>query len=309
MLTVFRLLLKIIVGLLVIALVTLLERGILSLAQIRVGPRKVGPWGLLQPVADAIKLLLKTIIYPVTSNKAYILTPGIFLILALVRIWIIPSRYETYYLYYGAFVLLIISALSVYPILFRGWFSNSKWGIVGSLRGIAQSISYEVSIAFILMSLAIIHNSLSLNDIKTYLRGVIIPLGILIWIVRVLAELNRTPFDLAEGERELVSGYNTEYARSLFTILFIAEYIFIIVIGVYSSILIFRTLNLGLMIIILILLVRATLPRIRIDYLILLCWHSILPGSIVLLLIRRMGVSNARVSRDMYVHSMLPIMF
>ena len=291
------------------ALVTLLERGILSLVQVRVGPQKVGPWGLFQPGADAIKLLLKVTIYPARSNGVYLIAPGIFLILALVRIWVIPTSHEIYYLYYGAFVLLLISALSVYPILFRGWFSNSKWGIVGSLRGIAQSISYEVSIAFILITLAIIHNSLSLNDMETYLRGVIIPSGILIWVIRVLAELNRTPFDLAEGERELVSGYNTEYAGSLFTLLFIAEYIFITVIGIYSRILLFRTLNIGLLIIILILLVRASLPRIRVDYLISLCWHTILPTSIVLLLLGGVTVSNASVTGRIHEYSILPIMF
>ena len=286
MLWVFSLILKIATGLVIIAFITLLERNLLRLTQSRVGPKKVGPLGLFQPFSDALKLLIKSTITPVVSNYVFLLIPSGFFLLSVIGLTIIPVMSSVYYFYYGAFVMLLVSALRVYPILFSGWFSNSKWGLIGSLRGIAQSISYEVRIAFILISLIVYQSVIALNNIK-YISLIMGAGRGIIWLISVLAELNRTPFDLAEGESELVSGYNTEYSGSLFTLLFISEYNFILVISGFTSFLFFGIGPPSIVIILFILWARSTLPRIRVDFLINLTWHTLLPIRIMFLLINR----------------------
>lgn len=285
MLIVSRLILKLAVGMLIMAYITLAERGILSRIQLRVGPQRVGPWGLLQPISDAVKLLLKSTLLPSKTNIAYLLIPPMFLMLSLFGFWVLPTHRSYFYIYYNVIVLLLLSALSVYPVLFSGWSSNSKWGVIGAVRGIAQTISYEVRIAFIIISMLVFYHSISIHDFDTYLVGIILPVRIVIWLLRVLAELNRTPFDLAEGESELVSGYNTEYSGSLFTILFMAEYIFILVISIFSAYMLFRRYYMTILLILYILWRRATLPRMRVDALMRLCWHIVLPLSITSLLL------------------------
>jgi len=156
--------------------------------------------------------------------------------------------------------------------------------MIGAVRGIAQSISYEVRIAFILISVAIFHHSLALHAMVSYYVGIIVPVVTVLWLISILAELNRTPFDLAEGERELVSGYNTEYSGSLFTMLFISEYLFILVISLLSRILLFRSQLISVVVVMWVLWSRATLPRMRVDLLMGLCWHVVLPASIIILL-------------------------
>lgn len=299
---IIRLILKLLIGLVLVALLTLLERNFLGRGQLRYGPNKVGPSGLLQPIADAVKLYLKGLLYPIFVNKVgFIIMPVSSLFLALVGWSILPISSNYLYYYYGLIGLLIISALRVYPIILRGWSSNAKWRAIGRLRNIAQTISYEVSIAFIIIASVIYYHSIDLTNYNSYILFIIIPLILVLWIITILAESNRAPFDLAEGERELVSGFNTEYSGAIFTVLFLAEYIFILVLSSITVLIYIGSCNRILLIgvALRILWCRITLPRLRVDSLIYLCWYLILPVSMTGLVFT--SVTALKVDRIMCV--------
>lgn len=273
-----------------VAFITLFERKILGYVHIRKGPNIVGYWGILQPLADAVKLFIKEQTFLSRSNYfIYYLSPSLNMFLSL-RCWL-TFPFITYFFTFTYSVLFFIccTALRVYRLLRAGWSSNSKYSLIGSLRCVAQTISYEVSLALIILCyifLTISYNFLGffLYQTFTWFIFLLFPLTYVIF-VRILAETNRSPFDFAEGESELVSGFNVEYSSGGFAILFIAEYARILFISGLISILVigdqarnlFFFLKLGL-IIYLFILIRGTVPRFRYDKLIFLCWKIFLPS-------------------------------
>lgn len=286
-----------ILGLLIgVAYLTLFERKILGYIQIRKGPNKLGFIGILQPFSDAIKLFTKEQIFPNYSNYlSYYFSPVVRFILSLI-IWIlIPYYFNIINFNLGILFFLCCTRLGVYTVIISGWSSNSNYALLGGLRAVAQTISYEVRLALILLSrilLIIDFRMLRFNKYQEliWFIFIIFPLR-LCWISSILAETNRTPFDFAEGERELVSGFNIEYRRGGFALIFLAEYSIIlfiriiyvlIYIGGYRLRFIFY-LKLTL-ISFLFIWVRGTLPRFRYDKLIYLCWKRYLPISLNFLL-------------------------
>ena len=279
---------------------TLLERKVLGYAQLRKGPNKVGVMGLLQPFSDALKLFSKELRVPNISNiTPFLYAPILSLVLALV-LWILyPRRYSSFIFRFGVLIFFCVSSLRVYTTLAAGWTSNSKYALLGSLRGVAQTISYEVRIALILLSCLLVNIRLNIRDIYNYnIVGCFFLFSPLfyIWFTTTLAETNRTPFDFAEGESELVSGFNTEYRGVTFALIFIAEYINILFINLFSSIFFIwligsRVLkDLFLFIYCLIfsfifIWVRGSFPRMRYDRLINLTWKGFLPFSLGILLV------------------------
>nr|YP_009865003.1 NADH dehydrogenase subunit 1 [Carpilius maculatus]QKE42641.1 NADH dehydrogenase subunit 1 [Carpilius maculatus] len=275
-----------------VAFVTLLERKILGYIQIRKGPNKVGYLGVLQPFSDAIKLFTKEQTLPVMSNfLAYYMSPVISLFLSLL-VWVVMP-YETGMISFNMSVLFFFCCLSlgVYSTMVAGWSSNCKYSLLGSLRAVAQTISYEVSLALILLSFIILVGGFSLDLFSKYQMNmwfimISIPLG-LIWFASCLAETNRTPFDFAEGESELVSGFNTEYSSGGFALIFMAEYasilfmsVLFVIIFLGSSPCSFSFYLKSVMVAFIFVWIRGTLPRLRYDKLMYLAWKSFLPVSI-----------------------------
>jgi len=272
----------VIVVLVGVAFITLFERKILGYVHLRKGPNIVGYWGLLQPMADAVKLFIKEQVSLAYSNYfVYYLSPSFNILLSLSCWAVFPFIGFTFSFEYSILFFICCIALSVYSLLGVGWSSNSKYAIIGALRFVAQTISYEVRLALILMIFVYIRSRYSLKDFGAFQQYIwffflIIPVGVG-WMVRSLAEVNRTPFDFAEGESELVSGFNVEYSSGGFAILFMAEYGRILFIrGLFAVLLLGRGargglfyLKLGLIIYVIILL-RGTLPRFRYDKLIFL---------------------------------------
>ncbi len=283
-----------------VAYLTLAERKILGYMQIRKGPNIVGIYGLLQPLADGAKLFMKEMTTPNHSNLIlYFFSPVLFLTLALVLWTTLPySSTEVFAPFnLGLLFIFVISSISVYAVLMSGWASTSKYAFLGSLRAAAQMISYEVALGLILISILLITGSLNLTKI-TFLQNntlvFIIPLfpAALMFFVSIVAETNRAPFDLTEGESELVSGYNVEYSSMSFALLFLAEYASIIFMSALFSVLFLggshsiigdSPLILGTKTILLTFLfvwIRASYPRIRYDQLMMLLWKSYLPITI-----------------------------
>lgn len=283
---------------LAIAFFTLLERKILGYAQIRKGPNKVGLAGLPQPLADALKLFIKSRTNPHYRNKTpYILAPILSLILALLLWSLYTSPNPPFHFTFGFLFFLVVSRLNVYGTLIAGWSSNSKYSLLGALRALAQTISYEVSIALILLTpliLASSYNLINLSPPQTPFPWILhLSLLARIWFITTLAETNRAPFDFAEGESELVSGFNVEYRGTPFAFIFIAEYLNILLIRFLTATLFINITRSTLIISLtnwiktllfafLFLWVRATLPRLRYDLLIRLTWKIFLPTTLIL---------------------------
>nr|WRK67311.1 NADH dehydrogenase subunit 1 [Nemopterinae gen. 1 sp. 1 YZ-2023a] len=275
-----------------VAFLTLLERKVLGYIQIRKGPNKVGFYGIIQPLSDAIKLFTKEQTYPIMSNYiSYYFSPVISLFLSLLIWMIIPWSTNLYSFNLGILFFLCCTSMGVYTMMIAGWSSNSNYALLGSLRAVAQAISYEVSMALLLLCLVILIGSYNLMLFELY-QGIMwflflfFPLS-LAWITSMLAETNRTPFDFAEGESELVSGFNVEYSSGGFALIFMSEYSSILFMSMLFSVLFLGSGLLSLMFYIKLLLisflfiwVRGTLPRYRYDKLMYLAWKSYLPLSL-----------------------------
>lgn len=293
--------------------ITLAERKILGYMQIRPGPNRVGPWGLLQPIADGIKLFLKEDIIPDKAYKAvFVIAPAMAMIPAVMTLAVIPfgpemtvfGRKVTAYMAdvnIGILYIFAVSSIGVYGIVLAGWASESKYSLLGGLRSSAQMISYELSMGFAIVGVLMMSESLSMVKIIEAQTGVwfIIPqfFGFIIYITAAIAELNRTPFDLPEGESELVAGYFTEYSSMKYAMFMLGEYINIITVsGIVTTLylggwngpilppLVWFLIKL-LAIVFLMIWVRATYPRFRYDQLMTFGWKVLLPASIVNILL------------------------
>nr|YP_009254304.1 NADH dehydrogenase subunit 1 [Rhina ancylostoma]ANC73478.1 NADH dehydrogenase subunit 1 [Rhina ancylostoma] len=289
--------------LLATAFLTLIERKILGYMQLRKGPNVVGPHGLLQPIADGLKLFTKEPVQPSFSSKfLFLIAPTTALTLALLMWMPLPLPHSILNLNLGLLFILAISSLTVYTILGSGWASNSKYALMGALRAVAQTISYEVTLGLILLSMVIFTGGFTLHIFNLTQETIwfIIPTWPLamMWYISTLAETNRAPFDLTEGESELVSGFNIEYAGGPFALFFLAEYSNIMMMNTLSTILFLGTSynpstpqlsTLSLMLkattlTLLFLWIRASYPRFRYDQLMHLVWKNFLPLTLALIL-------------------------
>ena len=308
---IFKIMLIIVPLLLFIAYLTYFERKVIGAMQLRKGPNVVGPFGLLQPIADGIKLLTKETIFPDNSSKfLFILSPVLTFALALIAWAVIPVDYKVVLsdINVGLMYIFAISSLGIYGIIVAGWSSNSRYAFLGSLRSAAQMISYEVSIGLIIISVLLSSGSLNLTDIVLSQQNMwyVIPHFpmFVIFFISTLAETNRAPFDLPEAESELVAGYNVEYSSMSFGLFFLGEYGNMILMSSMSTILFlggwlppFESqyfdyipgylwfLMKVVLLLFIFLWVRATLPRYRYDQLMTLGWKLFLPLSLLWIII------------------------
>ena len=308
---IFKIMLIIVPLLLFIAYLTYFERKVIGAMQLRKGPNVVGPFGLLQPIADGIKLLTKETIFPDNSSKfLFIFSPILTFALALIAWAVIPVDYKVVLsdINVGLMYIFAISSLGIYGIIVAGWSSNSRYAFLGSLRSAAQMISYEVSIGLIIISVLLSSGSLNLTDIVMGQQEMwyVIPHFpmFVIFFISTLAETNRAPFDLPEAESELVAGYNVEYSSMSFGLFFLGEYGNMILMSSMSTILFlggwlppFESQYLDLIpgyiwflvkvvsLLFVFLWVRATLPRYRYDQLMTLGWKLFLPLSLLWIII------------------------
>nr|UBU96202.1 NADH dehydrogenase subunit 1 [Meloe poggii] len=279
-----------------VAFLTLLERKVLGYIQIRKGPNKVGFTGILQPFGDAIKLFTKEQTVPFMSNfNIYYLSPMVNLSISLVLWLCMPFVSMLFNFNLSILFFFSVSSLSVYSLMLAGWSSNSSYSLLGSLRSVAQTISYEVSLALIFMSFIFLILSMNLLDFLSVQKNIwllflMLPLGLML-IISGLAETNRTPFDFAEGESELVSGFNVEYSSAGFALIFMAEYASILFMSMvcvlvflggdlFSFVFFFKLVFISFFWV----WVRGTLPRFRYDKLMYLAWKSFLPSSLYYLI-------------------------
>ena len=304
---VFKILILLVPVLVSVAMIVWLDRRVWAFVQKRRGPNVVGPFGLLQSLADALKYIFKEIIIPATSNKViFILAPIITMTLALISWAVIPFS-EDFVLAdinVGILYLFAVSSLGVYGIIMGGWASNSKYPFLGAIRSAAQMVSYEVSIGIIIINVLLCVGSLNLNDIIIAQKNIwfIIPLFpmFVIFFISSLAETNRPPFDLPEAEAELVAGYQTEYSGMMYAMFWLGEYANILLMCALGSILflggwlapmdipLFDMVPPPLWLILKILflfvlfaLIKAIVPRYRYDQLMRLGWKVFLPFSLI----------------------------
>nr|YP_009305231.1 NADH dehydrogenase subunit 1 [Scirpophaga incertulas]AHF21016.1 NADH dehydrogenase subunit 1 [Scirpophaga incertulas] len=285
--------LMLIVGVLIgVAFLTLLERKVLGYIQIRKGPNKVGIVGIMQPFSDAIKLFTKESVYPMSSNYfSYYFSPIVGFIMSLMSWVVIPYYFNLLGFNLGILYILCCLSVGVYTVMVAGWSSNSNYSLLGGLRAVAQTISYEVSLSLILFSgilLIMDFNLVMFSYYQSYIwfMFLMIPL-MMMWLSSMLAETNRTPFDFAEGESELVSGFNIEYSAGGFALIFLAEYSSILFMSMMFVVIYLGGYELSIMfylkvsfISFVFLWVRGTLPRYRYDKLMYLAWKIYLPVSL-----------------------------
>jgi NADH-quinone oxidoreductase subunit H len=309
-----------------VAYLTLAERKVIGAMQLRKGPNVVGPFGLLQPMADGLKLMLKETVIPSGANRVvFILAPMITFILALIAWAVIPfdEGWVLADINVGVLYLFAISSLGVYGIIMAGWASNSKYAFLGAIRSAAQMVSYEVSMGFVIITVLLLVGSLNMSAIVEAQRGdglinwwfalPLLPMAV-IFFVSAVAETNRHPFDLPEAEAELVSGYNVEYSAMTFALFFLGEYANMILMSAITSLLflggwlpplniapftwipgpIWFALKIAACLFVFIWL-RATFPRYRYDQLMRLGWKVFLPISLAAVVI----VSGVLVAFDL----------
>ena len=308
-----------------VAYLTYAERKIIAAMQLRRGPNVVGPFGLLQPIADAVKLMFKEIIIPSQANKIlFIMAPMITFVLSLVAWAVIPVGFGLALtdLNVGILYLLAISSLGVYGIIIAGWASNSNYAFLGAIRSAAQMISYEVSIGLVIITVLLSVGSLNLTDIVIkqqnmpwYIQLLMLPMAV-VFFISILAETNRLPFYLPEAEAELVAGYNVEYSSMPFALFFLGEYANMILTSAMMTILFLggwlppfglEFLNfipgviwfLGKVCFVLFcfIWVRASFPRYRYDQLMRLGWKVFLPISLFWVVL---------ISSILYFNNLLP---
>jgi len=294
----------------IVAYVTYSERKIIGFMQSRMGPMRVGPSGLLQPIADVLKLVSKEIIIPTNANKGIFLTAPMLMLIPSLLVWSVIPLSEYFIISNinaGLLFILALTSLSVYGVILAGWASNSKYAFLGSMRSAAQIIAYEIAMGFALVGVLMLSGSLNLQEIILAQSGTIFnwywlplfPLFIIYFIAGV-AETNRAPFDVSEGESEIVAGFHVEYSGMAFAMFFLAEYMNLILISILCSIMFFGGwlspfegtfinpyisfipgfvwLSLKTLIFIFIFLwLRATLPRYRYDQIMRLGWKVFLP--------------------------------
>ena len=304
---VYKILFLLVPVLVSVAMIVWLDRRVWAFVQKRQGPNVVGPFGLLQSLADALKYMFKEIIIPSSSNKViFILAPIVTMTLALVAWAVIPFSATQVLadINVGILYLFAVSSLGVYGIIMGGWASNSKYPFLGAIRSAAQMVSYEVSIGIIIINVLLCVGSLNLNDIVVAQKNIwfVIPLFpmFVIFFISALAETNRPPFDLPEAEAELVAGYQTEYSGMMYAMFWLGEYANILLMCAMGSILFlggwlsplemypFSLIPSALWLIFKILflfvlfaLVKATVPRYRYDQLMKLGWKIFLPLSLL----------------------------
>nr|AOY39629.1 NADH dehydrogenase subunit 1 [Scolytinae sp. BMNH 1039896] len=296
-LSIFTLLLMLICVLVGVAFLTLLERKVLGYIHLRKGPNKVGLVGLLQPFSDAIKLFTKEQAFPFLSNSIiYYMSPIINFILALVLWACLPFFSFNLSFSFSLLFMFCVSSLGVYSVMLAGWSSNSNYALLGSLRSVAQMLSYEVSMILIFLSFLFMISGFSFMDFILYQENIwflflCFPLSVML-LVSLLAETNRSPFDFAEGESELVSGFNVEYSSGGFAMIFLAEYASILFMSMLGVIVFLGgSLNSFMFFVKIVVLafwwvwVRGTFPRYRYDKLMYLAWNVYLPSSLIFLLL------------------------
>nr|AAL10103.1 NADH dehydrogenase subunit 1 [Varanus panoptes horni] len=289
--------------LIAVAFLTLMERKTLGYMQLRKGPNITGPYGLLQPIADGLKLFTKEPVRPLNASPTLLILSPLMALTTAMLIWTpIPMPHTLANLNLGFLSILAISSMAVNSTLWAGWASNSKYALIGSLRAVAQTISYEVTLGIILLSILILTGGFSTQLLTTTQKHIWLlttswPLAMM-WFISTLAETNRAPFDLTEGESELVSGFNVEYAGGPFALFFLAEYTSIISMNLLTCILfinpgptqhpelfitnlIAKTMILSLAF----LWIRASYPRFRYDQLMHLLWKQFLPLTMALCLL------------------------
>lgn len=293
--------LNVILLLLVVAFVTLFERKVFASVQRRKGPEYVGVFGILQPIADALKLLFKEPIIPSRSHLLIFFIAPVVVLFCSLSSWLVIPFGEficLLFLKYGMLFSFCFSSLVVYGILLAGWFSGSRYANLGAVRSVSQLISYEICLSLSLFPIFFWVGSFDLFIIVEKQEGCcffnMVPISFFIFWVAALAELNRTPFDLPEAESELVSGYNVEYSSSGFVLFYIAEYLNMILYSFFISVFFFggwvALYNLGsfniiwfpikvLFCLFFFILLRASLPRFRYDQLMYLCWQVLFPIS------------------------------
>nr|YP_009919167.1 NADH dehydrogenase subunit 1 [Triatoma mazzottii]QMP96810.1 NADH dehydrogenase subunit 1 [Triatoma mazzottii] len=275
-----------------VAFTTLMERKVLGYIQLRKGPNKVGLMGLLQPFSDGIKLFFKEQTYPYFSNFIIYYFSPVFMLMLSFSLWVLfPYLVNVYNFSFGVLFFLCCTGMGVYGVLLSGWSSNSNYALLGGIRSVAQTISYEVSMALILICVLVFIYSFNFVDFMKYQEYVwfiffSFPL-FFCWFSSCLAETNRSPFDFAEGESELVSGFNVEYSSGGFAFIFLSEYMNIIFMSLLCCVMflgcdlysIFFFMKLTFMVFAFIW-VRGTLPRYRYDKLMYLTWSMFLPLSL-----------------------------
>lgn len=292
------------------AYLTLYERRALARIQTRIGPNRAGPWGLLQPIADAIKLIFKEELIPEKSDKVlFILAPVITVVPAMILLAVIPMGPDILGISIGladgvnvgVLYIMAVASIAVYGIVIAGWASNNKYALLGGLRATAQMVSYELSLGLALVGPILLANTMNIREIVVAQKGlwfvILQPLGFLIYLIAGVAEVNRAPFDMPEAEQELIAGYHVEYSGMKFALFFMAEYGKMIVISFIGA-----TLFLGgylgpfveqapllgpiylfakvVVLLFVLIWIRATFPRIRYDRLMAFGWKIMLPAAL-----------------------------
>ena len=303
-----------------VAYLTYFERKVIGYMQLRVGPNVTGPYGLIQPFADVLKLLFKEVTRPSQANKALFYIGPMMSLMPAFAAWAVIPFSETWFLTRinaGLLYILMITSLSVYGVIIAGWASNSKYAFLGAMRASAQTISYEIAMGFALIGVIMVSGSMDFHDIvmsqaKGYAGGSIfswnwLPLFPLfvVYLISAVAETNRAPFDVAEGESEIVAGFHVEYSGFAFALFFLAEYIFMILVAALTALLFFggwlspfpqswgfigtpsvlwMFLKMAL-VLYFYLWIRATFPRYRYDQIMRLGWKVLIPVTIVAVIV------------------------